>query len=53
MTMMDIERKIPKLAVSLTKLLATIFSKKKKKKKTVISQYIEIWKCKIIRFYAM
>ena len=52
MTMMDIERKIPKLAVSLTKLLATIFSKKKKKK-TVISQYIEIWKCKIIRFYAM
>ena len=33
MTMMDIERKIPKLAVSLTKLLANIFSKKKKKKK--------------------
>ena len=40
MTMMDIERKIPKQAVSLTKLLANIFSKKKKK---VISQYIEIW----------
>ena len=40
MTMMDIERKIPKQAVSLTKLLANIFSKKKKK---FISQYIEIW----------
>ena len=39
MTMMDIERKIPKQAVSLTQLLANIFSKKKKK---VISQYIEI-----------
>ena len=41
MTMMDIERKIPKQAASLKKLLANIFSKKKKKK--VISQYIEIW----------